>query len=134
MEYVVCLKKEMELFSEQEAQQRYLELVAMGYKEKDILLAAPVPVQIHLNMGKNTGTQANPAMYSGVDNGFQNTTTPGYPMSMHSYETQVDQNATMTMATDSAGYEPVQTGMDMSLFRNTGELESTDELPSDTIS
>ncbi|MGE4273159.1 MAG: hypothetical protein AB7E31_09860 [Desulfitobacterium sp.] len=118
MEYVVCLKKEIELFSEREAQKRYLELVAMGYKEKDILLAEPVPVQIHLNLGQNNGAQANPAMYSGVNNGFQNTAVPGYPMSMPSIDTQADQNTNMTMTATNDGYEP----------------ESIDELPSDTIS
>jgi hypothetical protein len=52
MEYVLGLKKEMGLLDEKEAKERYLELLAMGYSEGDIIFAAPVPVQVHLDIGQ----------------------------------------------------------------------------------
>ncbi|NMA70249.1 MAG: hypothetical protein GX958_12670 [Desulfitobacterium sp.] len=58
MEFLVSLKKECELLNEKDAKQRYLELLAMGYKDHEILLAAPVPVEVHLKIG-NQGHYPN---------------------------------------------------------------------------
>lgn len=135
MEYVVCLKKEIELYSERDAQKRYLELTAMGYKEQDILWAAPVPVHVQMNIGQNTVAQTNPAMTSSMMNNPQNAGALGYPMSMPSaHANSSEQSSSMAMATENGGFEPVQTDMGMSLFRDNGEPGPNDELPSDTIS
>lgn len=58
MEYLVSLKRECELLNEKDAKARYLELLAMGYKDHEIIVAAPVPVEVHLRMG-NPGHYPN---------------------------------------------------------------------------
>lgn len=54
MEYVLGLKKEIGLLNEKQAKERYLELLAMGYSEREIIFATPVPVQVHLNVEQQT--------------------------------------------------------------------------------
>lgn len=54
LEYILGLKKEVGLLNEKVAKERYLELLAMGYSEHEIVLATPVPVQVHLNIGQPT--------------------------------------------------------------------------------
>lgn len=67
LEYILGLKKEVGLLNEKVAKERYLELLAMGYSEHEIILASPVPVQVHLNIGQpttvaNSDTDTNPGM------------------------------------------------------------------------
>lgn len=52
LEYILGLKKEVGLLNEKVAKERYLELLAMGYSEQEIILASPVPVQVHLHIGQ----------------------------------------------------------------------------------
>lgn len=78
MQYVLGLKKEIGLLNENEARERYLELLAMGYSERDIVCATPVPVQVHLNIGQpvagtETGTQNNLALPNAPDGHSVNT-------------------------------------------------------------
>lgn len=135
MEYVVSLKKEIELYNERDAQKRYLELTAMGYKEQEILLATPVPGHVHLNIGHNTVAQANPTLTSGRMNNAQEATALGYPMTMPSADgNSAAHYSNTSIVTENSEFEPVQTDMEMSVFRESGEPGPNDELPSDTIS
>lgn len=87
MEFLVSLKKECGLLNEKDAKQRYLELLSMGYKEHEILLAAPVPVEVHLKIGNQSqnyafadqGTENNYSMavenQGYTESGLEGTTT-----------------------------------------------------------
>lgn len=46
MDYIVGLKDEMSIYSEEEAQHRYIELLGMGYSDSDIVFATTVPVKV----------------------------------------------------------------------------------------
>ncbi len=67
MEYIIGLKKEMGLLNEKTAKERYLELLAMGYSDHDIILAAPVPVQVHLNIGQPHVANTEGTMATGMN-------------------------------------------------------------------
>lgn len=64
MEYILGLKNEIRLLNEEEAKERYLELLAKGNSERDIILAAPVSEQVHLNIGQQ--------MVAGTEVGLNN--------------------------------------------------------------
>ncbi|GAB6174977.1 hypothetical protein JCM15765_44550 [Paradesulfitobacterium aromaticivorans] len=51
MDYIVGLKNDIELLSQEQAERRYLELLTMGYHEDDIVMAAPVQVQVNVDIG-----------------------------------------------------------------------------------
>jgi hypothetical protein len=71
VEYIVSLKKELNLMNEKAAKERYLELLAMGYSEKDIVWAEPVPIQVHLDIGQSAVDNTN-AMTNDVTNRLDN--------------------------------------------------------------
>ena len=77
MEYVLGLKKEVGLLNENEAKERYLELLAQGYSERDIIFATPVPVQGYLNIEQATvaNAYANYNQVNGVDQAISNDST-----------------------------------------------------------
>ncbi len=68
MDFLVSLKRECELLNEKDAKQRYLELLSMGYKDHEILLAAPVPVEVHLRIGNQSRNETFPNQ--GTENGY----------------------------------------------------------------
>lgn len=59
MDYIVGLKKELDFISQEQAEHRYLELMAMGYPEDEIAMAAPVPVQVNVDIGSVTPMNSN---------------------------------------------------------------------------
>lgn len=67
LEYIIGLKKEMGLLNEKTAKERYLELRAMGYSDHDIILAAPVPVQVHLHIGQPNVANTEGASTTGMN-------------------------------------------------------------------
>ena len=81
LEYIIGLKNEVGLLNEKAAKERYLELLAMGYSEHDIILASPVPVQVHLNIGQaavsNAETDRATGMTSDVTGATQYTDGSG---------------------------------------------------------
>ncbi|MDI6812720.1 MAG: hypothetical protein QMC95_11675 [Desulfitobacteriaceae bacterium] len=51
MKYFVGLKSELDLLNENEAKQRYLEMLAAGYDPEDVFVGAPVTVSSDVNFG-----------------------------------------------------------------------------------
>lgn len=66
MEYFVGLKSELDLLNEQEAKQRYLEMLAAGYDAGEIFVGAPVAVSSDVTFG--TAASANAKNQTQVDN------------------------------------------------------------------
>ncbi|MHB1652145.1 MAG: hypothetical protein ACYCVD_06655 [Desulfitobacteriaceae bacterium] len=57
MKYIVGLKSELDLLNENDAKRRYLEMLAAGYKENDVFVAAPVPVSSDVTFGNEQPNQ-----------------------------------------------------------------------------
>lgn len=51
MKYLVGLKSELDLLDENKAKQRYLEMLASGYKDNEVFVAAPVAVTSDVTFG-----------------------------------------------------------------------------------
>ncbi|CAA7602865.1 Hypothetical protein DEACI_3688 [Acididesulfobacillus acetoxydans] len=58
MKYVVGLKSELDLLNEDEAKQRYLEMVAAGYEEGDVFVGAPIVVASDVSFGSLQSDQS----------------------------------------------------------------------------
>ncbi|KLU60480.1 hypothetical protein CEB3_c33310 [Peptococcaceae bacterium CEB3] len=65
MKYVVGLKSELDLLNEDEAKQRYLEMVAAGYPEGDVFVGAPIIVASDVSFG-SLQADAQPADRTGA--------------------------------------------------------------------